>query len=248
MKAIVVDDIAELRTHLIQMLQYVDAGIQVVGEADNVLGAVELIHKLKPDVVFLDVEMPQYSGLELFSFLDEGEWNMEVVFVTAYSQYAVKAFELSAVDYILKPITIDALKRTITRLRQRLAIKAASYPRLQTLQQQLSATTLKTKMALSSADSIRLVTYEDILCLKANRVYTQFYLQPQETVLISKPLAEFEEVLPKDYFLRVHRSHIVNLHHVIAYHKKENTVQLTSGEQLPVAADKKEILLSRLLP
>lgn len=248
MKAIVVDDIAELRRHLIQTLQDVDAAIQIVGEAENVLGAVELIRKLKPDVVFLDVEMPQYSGLELFSFLEQSEWNMEVVFVTAHAHYAVKAFELSAVDYILKPVTVDAIKRTLARLQQRMALKAVSASRLQTLQQQLSAPTLKTKMALSSAESIRLVAYEDILYLKANRVYTQFFLLPEEELLISKPLAEFEEVLPKDYFLRVHRSFMVNLHHVIAYHKQENTIQLTSGEQLPVAADKKEILLARILP
>ncbi|MBX2903560.1 MAG: response regulator [Chitinophagales bacterium] len=248
MRAIVVDDIADLRKHLIQMLKDVDATVSIEGEAENVLQAVELIRTLKPDVVFLDVEMPQYSGLELFGFLNESEMNIEVVFVTAHAHYAVKAFELSAVDYILKPVTMEALKRTLARLRQRLAFKTTSAPRLQTLQQQLAAPTLKTRIALSSAETIRMVAYEEILYLKANRVYTQFFLQPEETLLISKPLAEFEDILPKDFFLRIHRSYMVNLHHIKAYYKQDNTIQLTNGEQLPVAADKKELLLTRLLP
>jgi len=247
MRVLLVDDLSDLRQHLRKMLCDLDPGVSIVGEAGGVLEAVSQIRQYHPDVVFLDVEMPQYSGLELFDFLDDEELKFQTVFVTAHSHYALRAFDLSAVDYLLKPVTVEALKRTLIRLRERLMFHAANQLRLKTFQQQLDPPSLSTKLALSSADAIRLVSYEEVVCLKANRAYTQFSLLPNERLLISKPLAEFEEALPAAYFLRIHRSYLVNLHHVRSFHKQESTLELSNGEHLPVSSDKKELLLQRLL-
>lgn len=247
MKAIVVDDIADLRKHLVQLINDVDGTVQVVAEAENVKQAVELIRKHQPEVVFLDVEMPGYSGLELFSFLKDEELQFETIFVTAHAHYAVKAFELSAVDYLLKPVTVDALKKALLKVSEQVKLKSSALQRYQTLHQQLGQPTVKTKIALSCAEAIRMVAYEDIFFLKANRAYTNFYLQTGDEILISKPLAEFEEILPPHFFVRIHRSYMVNLHHIKAYLKQENVVELANGEKLPVAADRKESLVQMLM-
>lgn len=243
MKAIIVDD-----EHLaIQSLKGVLNGyfpeIQVLADCNSVPEAVKAIECLRPDVVFLDVEMPVYNGFELFDFIDSEQVDFHIVFVTAYSKYSLQAFEMSATDYLLKPVMPEQVARVLQKI-NRFAAHAVQY---QVLKNNLHAGPAgKQKIVLHTADDIHLINLDDILFLEAKGSYTNFVTKTSGQLLISKRLSEFVFMEQDSQFFRCHRSFLVNLHHIQRVCKKKNELEMTDGNFIQLANDKRKNLLERV--
>jgi two-component system LytT family response regulator len=239
LKALIVDDELNARLALRGVLEENFPEITVVGECSDVPSAVQAIYQLSPNVVFLDISMPGYSGLELLNFFSPDKQTFKIVFVTAHNEYAINAFELSAIDYLLKPVRIEALRRAIGKLSEQTHQKFALLK--ENLQQQKSS-----KIALQTGDGITLVAIDDILYLKAEGSYTHFYTVNSKPMTITKKISEFEAIESRGNFMRVHRSHVVNLNRIRKILKKDRgVIEMENGDMLSISADKKQELLDR---
>lgn len=240
MKALIVDDEKNARLALLGILEENFPSIEVVAEANDIPSAIKMIHKHSPDLVFLDISMPGYSGLELFKFFNEDEINFNVIFVTAHSEYAINAFELSAVDYILKPIQISALERAILKLS-----KNTNLDTIKALQDNFESVSPK-KIVLQTGDGLTFLKPEDIIFLKADGSYTHFILNQQSKITISKRIAEFERLETMGDFMRIHRSHIVNLNRISKLVKNDGGyVVMDNQDELSISSNKKTELLQK---
>lgn len=239
MKAIIVDDELNARLALRGILEENFSQVEILGECKDVPGAVQMINALKPDLVFLDISMPGYSGLELFKFFDQDNLPFKVIFVTAHSEYAINAIELSATDYILKPVKVEALERAIKRSAQR------KPEQMSNLVENLTGGKLK-KIALHTGDGITLLPVSEIIYLKAAGSYTHFNIDNDRTITITKKISEFLGLEKVSDFMRIHRSHIVNLDRIRKIIKQEGgSVEMDNGDVLSVSADKKQLLMER---
>lgn len=240
MKAIIVDDELNARLALRGIIEENFPEIKIVAENADVPNAVKSIHSFQPELVFLDIAMPGYSGLELLKFFDEKTINFKIIFVTAYTEYAINAFELSAVDYILKPVRIDALQRALSKVND---IK--SNESLKVLQSNLDVPQNK-KIALNTGDGITFIELQDILYLKADGSYTHFFISNKNKITVSKKIAEFERLEVVGNFMRIHRSHIINLERIQKILKQDGgTVIMDNGDELSISIDRKSSLLEK---
>ncbi|MFY0675382.1 MAG: response regulator transcription factor [Bacteroidia bacterium] len=240
MRAIIIDDEGKARRILEALIDQNCEDVDVVGVADDVPSGVKAINKEYPDVVFLDIEMPGYSGFQLLDFFDEIDF--DIIFTTAYSEHALKAFEVSAIDYLLKPIQIDQLVKAVNKVR---AKKAAQInEKIDTLKENLKGNKIA-KIALPVADGLLFVKPEEILYLKAESSYTNIYLIENKTILVSKTLKEFEKLIDHPHFMRIHRSYFVNLNHIKQYYKSEGGhIEMINGDIVYFSKDKKEEMLA----
>ena len=240
MKAIIVDDELNARLALRGILEENFPEIEIVSENHDVPSAVKSIHAHKPELVFLDIAMPGYSGLELLKFFDESQINFKIIFVTAYAEYAINAFELSAVDYILKPVRVEALQRALSKLND-----TKSSESLKVLQNNLEMPQNK-KIALNTGDGITFIELQDILYLKADGSYTHFFISNKNKITVSKKIAEFERLEQVSNFMRIHRSHLINLERIQKIVKQDGgTVIMDNGDELSISSDRKTTLLEK---
>ena len=241
LKAIIIDDEEAARNTLNSFLTLYCNDIQIVAMCSNVPDAVIAINKYKPHVVFLDIEMPEYSGFELLSFFREIDF--EIVFVTAYSEYAVRAFEISAVDYLLKPVDIDQLKNAVEKF------KTNIQERLDLFKEAYKGDEIR-KIALPVSDGLLFIEVSDIILLEADGAYTNFYLHNGSKLLISKRIKFFEDILEnRPIFFRNHRSHIINLNYIKKYTRTDATIVMENKLAVALARDRKqefEVLLKNL--
>ena len=215
-RAIIADDEKPSRTHLKSRLLSVWPDLQICGEAKNGIEAKNMIETLKPDIAFLDIKMPGFSGMEVAR---ETAGLCTIVFVTAFDQFAVDAFENEAVDYILKPAAIDRLKKTVKRIKEKML--NASPP--QEMSDMFERLLLKIKNTDASTylkwikaqinESVRFIPVEKICCFKAGQGYTNVFTEKSQA-LIKKTIAELAEALDPDMFMRVHRGTIVNVNFI----------------------------------
>jgi two-component system LytT family response regulator len=239
MKTLIVDDEKNARLALRGILEENFPEIEITGEAFDMPSAVKMIRKLQPELIFLDISMPGYSGLELFKFFDKEDINFKVVFVTAHSEYAINAFELSAVDYILKPIQIPALERAISKVNQN------SYGTIETLQSHYEDGKSK-KLALQTGEGIVFLEFDQIIYLKADGSYTHFITDHQPKITVSKRLADFEKLEKMGTFLRIHRSHIINYNRITKIIKQDGGfVIMDNKEELSISSTYKAVLLDK---
>jgi len=230
-KAIIIDDEERARNGLQQLLALSCPDVEVMADCADVPSAVIAINRHRPDVVFLDIEMPQYSGLELFNFFNEV--NFEVIFVTAYSEFAIRAFELNAIDYLLKPVDGEKLKNAVSKLERR------NTERYVALQEGYARQEFH-RIALPVSDGLLFVEVADIMLLEAEGAYTHVWLRDGSRLLVSKRLIFFEQVLSdRPFMIRVHRSFMVNFNHVTKYSKAESLLSLDNGKTIPVPKEKK---------
>ena len=239
LKTIIVEDEQTSREILKNYLTKYCPSVEVVGEAENIDDALVLIRNNELDMVFLDVEMPYGSGFDLLEKL--GSTNFEVVFVTAYNQYAIDALNKHASYYLLKPISIDEL------------IKAVDYVteiKIKENQLQNSVLTPKSnpvdqKITIPTQDGFEVLQMRDIIYCKADDNYTELYLNNNQKKLVSKTLKYFEDSLKESGFARIHKSFLVNVAYIASYKKgKGGTLYLSNGKELSVSASKKATLLS----
>ncbi len=241
MKAIIIEDEKRAQIYLQGVLEQVAPEINVVAVCDDLPSGVIAIRKHKPDLVFLDIEMPKYNGLEIVNFFGENEIEFSIIFTTAYNQYAIQAFKTSALDYLLKPIDPDELKETINRYKQKNRIQ--QYEQLVSLNESL---TKETKIAIPDGNNLQLIPSEEIMYLKADSNYTQIFLENGKKHITSRILKNFEETL-KDYkqFFRCHKSYIVNTKFIECFSKSDGgTLILKNKQEIPVSPEKSEELLS----
>jgi two-component system LytT family response regulator len=242
-KTIIVDDEPNARMALRGLLEENFPEIEVLAECEDVPEAVKAIHKLKPALVFLDIEMPGYSGFELLDFFDEKQVNFRIVFVTAYSEHSLRAFEASAVDYIMKPVRLEHISRAIKKMSQPDATESSRY---QVLRENIGPKTDK-KIVLQTAETIFVVRLEDVLYMQAEGSYTRFYTSTHGTLTITKKLIDFEYLENSSTFFRAHRSYIVNLDHIKRVDKKETMLIMDNDDKVYFAQDKKNQLLERIV-
>ena len=237
-KAIIVDDESNNRENLRAALATYCNDVKVVGEADSAITALDLIMKEKPDLAFLDIAMPKGGGFELLESLPSIDF--DIIFVTAYDQYALKAIKFCAIDYLLKPIDALELKNAVNKVltnqlsidrRQKLELFVANMRKTQQ------------KIALPQSDHVVFVAVEDIIRCKGEKNYTWFYIKDGRKLLVSKTLKDYMDLLEDSHFFRVHQSHLVNLLQIEKYSRREGGYVITTdGKKIPVARNRKDKL------
>jgi two-component system LytT family response regulator len=243
LKAIIVDDEERGLIVLQQLLEVYCTGVQVVGAATSIADAMEKIAAAQPDVVFLDIEMPGGNGFKLLEQIEEVTF--DVIFVTAYHQYAIKAIRFAALDYLLKPVKIDELQAALERVRKNREKKDKD--KYSFLKEAFSKANTFNRIMLQSLDQYHLIKLDDILYCKASDNYTYFYTRGGKHYLVTKQLKEYEELLSTHNFFRIHKTYLVNIDHVERVNKTDGvTVVMSNQDELPVAFRKKEEFIERL--
>jgi two-component system LytT family response regulator len=244
-KTLLIDDESAFLDTFQTMLNSRPSNIEIVGTARGVEEGIEKITDLNPDLVFLDIQMEDGTGFDLLRQI--GKPPFKFVFVTAYDQFAIDAFKFSATDYLLKPISSFDLWRTIEKIND-LSLSVQPGDRLTVLLENLNHVAGdQKKLVLKEADAMHVVKIQSILWCSAEGSYTKFYLDDKRQIIVSHHLKEYETLLEKNGFFRVHRSHLVNLHRIERFDKKEGgVIYLEGGEVLPVSVRKKDALIRKL--
>ncbi len=243
-KAIIIDDEEMARTLLQGMIDESCANVDVVDLCKDLSSGVKSIRKHKPDIVFLDIEMPGHSGLELIDFFDEKEIDFSIIFVTAYNQYAIQAFKLSAVDYLLKPIEISDLQNAVELFEKNRNKANWSYKILK----ENFITNQSKKIALATLNSISFVDTNDILFFQGDGAYTKVYTIDNKVITVSKGLKNFETILESNpHFFRCHKSFIVNINYITEYVKSEGGyLVVNKTHHVSISADKTDLVLEKI--
>jgi two-component system, LytTR family, response regulator len=242
LKTIIVDDEQDAVSFINSIIEEYCSSLEVVGKANNVSQGVQVINEKKPDLVFLDVEMPNGSGFDLLAQFPEK--NFDVVFITAFNHYAIKAIKFSAVDYILKPININEFIEAVNRVIKKRSEKTSqSSESLKILMENLRSSP-PSRLAIPTADGMEYLNPKDIIRIEADRSYSWFFLNNNRKTLVSKHLKEFQELLSDRYFFRSHNSHLINLKYVKKYIRKEGGyIEMLDGSLIPVSRTRKDLFL-----
>ena len=241
--AIIVDDEPKGRLALRQKLENY-CNITVVAEAADGAEALSLIKKHKPQLIFLDIEMPRMNGFEMLNELKEK--NFHIIFTTAYDQYAIKAIKYAAFDYLLKPVDVAELKSAIERISNGLPLQTNKQAEL--LQQNIQHPKKQlNKLAIPTLEGLLFFDINDIIQLEANSNYTIIHFSGKEKITASKTLKDFEDILPTDTFFRTHHSHLINLNYIKKYIKGDGgQIEMQNGNYVDVSRRKKEEFLKAI--
>lgn len=240
-KAIIIDDEVRARVSLQLLLEEYCPDIQIMEQCETLSEGIKAINKYKPNLVFLDIEMPSHSGLELFDFFNEEDINFSIIFTTAYSQYAIKAFKFSAIDYLLKPINPEELIDAVKRFEK---IKSQN---IKVLKDNLEQNKLN-KIAVPTGNSILFLETDHILYIKGEGSYCEIVLTTGEKIICSRYLKNFEDILSHySNFLRVQKSYIANLNFVSIYNKSDGgNLEFNNKTCIPVSIDKVDLIMEKI--
>ena len=229
-----------------EILRKTIGNVELLGEAGSVEEGLTLIERVNPELVFLDISMPDGSGFDLLDKIKQIDF--KIIFVTAFSDYAIKAFKYSAFDYLVKPINIGDLEKAVNRI-----------PKIKKIESKVAVNALKANL-MSSGDSgvktialpelngFAIIAVDKIIRCEGLRNYTRIIFKEDQEKIVSRTLLEFENLLTPLGFIRIHRSHLVNLVNVVRYIKAQGgMVELRTGELLKVSPKYKEDLLNKLL-
>lgn len=243
--AVIIDDDAHLREGMKEMLKLYAPEIVLLGEAESVKSGITLIENKKPEIVFLDIMMNDGTGFDILEQLNEkhGQISAHIIFITAHEKFAIKAFRFSALDFLLKPVDPDELKNVIIKIKE-IQHRSSTHKHIELLLDNISRKTESfKKIALSTSEGIHLFEIKDIIRCESEDNYTKFYIKNHKTVIISKTLKEYEELLGEHGFERIHQSHLINLNELKSYIKKDGGfVIMSDGSKLQVSQRKKEKL------
>jgi two-component system, LytTR family, response regulator len=245
-RTVLVDDETDSIRVLEKLLETFCPEIRIVGKADGVETALQVIQSSQPDLVILDIEMTQGNAFDLLNQLQPIAF--EVIFVTAFDNYAVRAFKYSAVDYLLKPVDIDDLRGAIERVMERTREKDVM-ERMKVLLDNVGTMNLsQQKMAVPTITGLMFVAVRDIIRFEAKGNYTVIFLHNGEQIMATRNIKDYEDLLPASIFCRIHNSHIINLQNIQKYHKgRGGYVIMEDGSSIEVATRRKEEFLRRLL-
>ena len=243
-KAVVVDDETYACQALLTLLERYCPEVSVEAACNSAKDAAKVIKELKPQLVFLDIEMPHMNGFDLLEILAPIDFH--VVFTTSYDQYAIKAIRFSALDYLLKPIDMKELKAAVKKVEEKLT---PFFPQQMDIllsklhQPQLIAN----RIALPTMEGLQIIAVDTIICCIANSNYTTLILKEKQKLIVSRTLKEIEEMLEGYPFLRVHHSYLANLNEIRKYTLGEGgSLVMTDGYEIDVSRTRKEMLLKRL--
>jgi two-component system LytT family response regulator len=245
-KTILVDDEPRGLTSLHKLLQLNCPEVEVIAFAANAAEAKNKIEELKPQLLFLDIAMPEKNGFDLLKSLTEIDF--EVIFVTAHENYMMQAFHFSAVDYLLKPIEDDLLAEAVKRAGKRIENKTGGQ-QLETFLHNLhhKGASQKMKLCIPSLKGFQVVEIQDIIYCEASSNYTNFHFTNRSSICASKPIHEYEELLKDSNFVRIHKSFVINLERVKEYIRGEGgSVILSNGHEIEVSRRKKDMLMTRM--
>lgn len=240
---VIVDDEQRNISILTKLLAKYCPEVRLIGEANSPDAALELIRKQQPQLVFLDVEMPNMDAFELLSQLKP--ISFEFILVTAYDRYAVKAFNHNALHYLLKPVDIDELRLAVQKASARI-MESNVNRRIDDLKGQTESNQM-TRIALPTSNGLTFYSIDDIVCCGARNTYTLFEFVSDKELLVSGTLKDFEEKLPPSIFCRIHNSYLINMNHIKQYIKgKGGQVKMINGKVIDVSLRKRDEFLSRL--
>ncbi|WP_298418256.1 LytTR family DNA-binding domain-containing protein [uncultured Kordia sp.] len=244
MKVIIIDDERKARNLLQILISENCPKITEIFEAEDLLSGIKLIKEKQPQIVFLDIEMPQHSGLEILNFIEKDNFNFEIIFTTAYSEYAIKAFQLSAIDYLLKPVRATQVQESVEKALKHIG-KSQINIKLEELKSSLASSNFN-KIGLPFSDGFKFVDFNEIIILEADGMYTKITTVNDSEILVSKPLKHFVSLLEKiNIFYRPHRSYLINLKYIKEYIKKDGGyIVMDNNETVSISKDKKEEFLA----
>ncbi len=245
---IIVDDEQNSRETLKGKLDLFCPEVGVSGEADSVATALKLIEEHKPDALFLDIELSGESGFDLLEGLSEIEGKApEVVFITAHDEFAIKAIKFSALDYLLKPIDPEELVKAVRKIEEQKGLPAKAVNFNVLVENIRQASDSPKKIVVPTSDGMHVIRISDIIRLESSSNYTTFFINNQKSLLASKTLKEFDNMLTAYNFHRIHKSHLVNMNFLKRYVQTDGGyLILEDGSKIPVANRKKEQLLNTL--
>ncbi len=240
-KAIIIDDENRTRELIAKMVNSFGFDIEAIPAGENVQSGIKAIEEMKPDIVFLDIQMPDGTGFDVLKSVKNKDF--EVIFVTAHEEYAIKAIKFSALDYLLKPIDPTELKAAVQK-----ALEASENRHKEKEEGQFDAlqyniqSNQKRRLVLKTQESVFVVELDEIIRCEADRNYTSFFLANGKKILVSKTLKEYETLLSPHNFLRVQQSHLINLDYVDRYDKGNGgSVVMKDGSEVPLSPAKREI-------
>ncbi|ESU20527.1 hypothetical protein FCR2A7T_08330 [Flavobacterium cauense R2A-7] len=248
LRAVIIDDIENIRKKNSTMIKMNCPSVTLIGEADSVESGVKLIKQLSPDLVFLDVEMPDGTGFDLLQKLKP--FSFKVIFITGYEDFAVKAFRFSAIDYLLKPLDPDDLVEAVKKAESSLS-KEVFDMKLSNLFANLERPKNLQNLILKTADRIYSVNIQDIVNCESDKNYTTFHFINAPKLIVSTNLKEYETLLTPHNFFRTHQSHLINMAYFDHFIKTDggNTIVMKNKVTIPLSVRKKEefmVLLENL--
>ncbi|MFI5205153.1 MAG: LytR/AlgR family response regulator transcription factor [Flavobacteriales bacterium] len=240
--AILVDDVKGARENLLADVQRYCPHVSVIGEAATVVEAAKIIRQLKPELVFLDIQLPDGTGFDVLEMFDQVPFR--VIFTTASNEHAIKAFKYAAVDYLLKPIDPQELKSAVERA-MNVKGRDASIDLLRENAKQTDRS--QKKLALHSLDKIIVVSVTDIMRCESDVNYTRFFINDGQKIMVTRTLKEFEELLSEHGFARIHQSHLVNADYIREFIKADGGhLILKDGSEIPVSTRKRAYVMELL--
>lgn len=244
-KALIIEDEQKSREMLAMLVEKNCPQLEIVGLGKNVKEGIDLINSAKPDLVFLDISMPDGTGFDLLEAVQGKKF--ELIFTTATDKHALKAIKYSACDYLLKPIDIEELKLAVEKVLQK-KNAGPSMDNLQFLIQQLKkADDNYQKITLPTGNAYEIINIKDIIRCEADASYTHFHLVGGKKLMVSASLKHYEDLLPENEFIRVHHQHLINMNHVTRYLKQDGGYAVMSdGTQIEISRRKKDAFMERL--
>lgn len=241
-KALIVDDIEDARNNIRLDLETYCPNVEIIGEADGVVSGAKKIRELKPEVVFLDIQMQDGTGFDLLDIV--GGIDFKVIFTTASDEYAIKAFKFSAVDYLLKPLDPDELVAAIEKLKDASALPKEN---LSLLTESIKDHKSITRLALNTLEKILIVDIKDIVRCESSVNYTTFYFADKTRLMVTKTLKEYDDLLAPLGFIRVHQSHLINSKLVKEFIKSDGGyLVMKDGSSVPVSTRKRQAVVEAL--
>lgn len=242
-KVLIIDDEARTRELIAKMIDSFGFDVETIPEGENVQTGIQAIEKHDPDIVFLDIQMPDGTGFDVIRSVTNKHF--EVIFITAHEEFAIKAIKFSALDYLLKPVDLSELKAALEKALDTVDIKSTQ-PQFDALQKNIQPNE-KRRLVLKTQESVHVVELDEIIRCEADRNYTSFFLKGNKKILVSKTLKEYETMLSGYNFLRVQQSHLINLDYVDRYDKKNGgAVVMKDGSEVPLSPAKRDVFFSRL--
>ncbi|MBC7411594.1 MAG: response regulator transcription factor [Bacteroidia bacterium] len=242
MNAIIIEDEPKSADVLRKLLKISNPEIAVIAIASNVKDALKCINELQPDLVFMDIELPDGTGFDVIEKLEFK--NFSLIFTTAYDSFAVRAFKYNAIDYLLKPIDVEELDAAIKKIS---TLSKLTTTRVDTIVEAARNNTVIKKITLPTGTAYEIIALEDIIRCEADTSYTKFFLKDGKRYIVSNSLKHYEDLLPPEKFIRIHHHHLINIDHVVRILKEDGGYAIMSDDsKIEISRRKKENLFECL--
>lgn len=243
-KILIIDDENRTRDLIAKMIDSFGFDVETIPEGESVQSGIKAIETHNPDIVFIDIQMPDGTGFDVIRSIENKKF--EVIFITAHEEFAIKAIKFSALDYLLKPVDTSELKAALEKALAVIEENNNGYSQFDALQKNIIPNE-KRRLVLKTQQSVHVVELDQIIRCEADRNYTSFFLLDDKKILVSKTLKEYEMLLSGYNFLRVQQSHLINVSYVDRYDKKNGgAVVMKNGAEVPLSPAKRELFFKKL--